>query len=205
MRISRSAALVAPVGGLLFGVLDFVWIKYVPAPFGGLGNSMAVWAVAAFLLTFGMRWGVPRGIAGAVVFLGIAVPGYYLAAALIQHDDWANMYDTNAILWVALGVVAGVVFGAGGVVARTPGPLRAAATALPGAVLFAEAVIQVRRAGDPSYGVADPAAAAAVLIGLGLLITVMVGGTWRRRATATACAVPMTAVGFALLSVAHFA
>jgi hypothetical protein len=205
MKISRSAAVVAPVGGVLFGILDFVWIKYVPAPFGGLGNSLAVWAVAAFLLTFGMRWSVPRGIAGAVAFLVIAVPGYYLAAALIQHDDWANLADPNAVLWMALGVVAGVVFGAGGVVARTPGPLRAAATALPGAVLFAEAVIQVRRAGDPSYGVAGPLAAAAVLIGLGLVLTALAGGTWRRRGAALLWTVPMTAAGFALLSVAHFA
>ena len=205
MKISRNVAVVAPVGGVVFGVLDFVWIKYVPGPLGGLGNSMAVWAAAAFLLTFGMRWSLVRGIAGAVVFLALAVPGYYLAAALIQHDDWANMTDANAILWMALGVVAGVVFGAGGVVARAPGPLRSAAVALPGAVLFAEAVIQVRRAGDPSYGVAEPVATAAVLIGLGLLAVVVVGETWRRRAAALLYAVPLTVAGFALLSFAHFA
>lgn len=196
--------MVAPAGGFLFGVLDFVWIKYVPAPFGGLGNSMAVWAVAAFLLTYGLRWSLVRGIAGAVVFLGLAVPGYYVAAALIQHDDWANVYNTNAIVWLALGVVAGVVFGAGGVVARAPGRLRDVAAALPGAVLFAEAVIQVRRAGDPSYGVGDQLAAAAVLIGLGLLIIGLIGGTWRRRGVVLLCAVPVTAAGFALLSFARF-
>jgi uncharacterized protein DUF6518 len=179
MQISRNVVVVAPVGGVLFGVLDFVWIKYVPAPVGGLGNSPAVWAVAAFLLTFAMGWGVLRGVAGAVVFLGLAVPGYYLAAALIQHDDWANLSNANAILWVALGVVAGIVFGAGGVVARAPGALRVWAAALPGAVVLAEAVIQVRRVGDPSYGVAGPLSAAGVLIGLGLLTYVVVGGIWR--------------------------
>jgi hypothetical protein len=67
------------------------------------------------------------------------VPSYYLAAALIQNDDPANTYDAVALVWMALGVVAGTVFGAAGVLARTAGILGTAAGAMPGAVLFAEA------------------------------------------------------------------
>jgi hypothetical protein len=204
MVINRSAAVVAPVGGILLGFGDFVWIKYVPVPLGGLGNSIAVWAVAAFLLTFAARWSMPRSVAAAVVLLVVAVPSYYVAAALIQHDNWSIVYSSVALLWMALGVVAGVVFGAGGVVARTPGRLRTPALALPVAVLFAEAVIEVRRAGDPSYGVAGPLSSAAVLIAAGLLVAVLTGGAWPRRGWALLCAVPITAAGFVLLTVAGF-
>src|SRR4051812_6795815 len=134
MMINRSAAVVAPVGGVLLGFADFVWIKYVPSPLGELGNSIAVWAVAAFLLAFAGRWNLPRSVAAAVVLLVVAVPSYYVAAALIQHDDWSILHGRVTLLWMALGVVAGVVFGAGGVVARTPGRLRTPALGLPAAV-----------------------------------------------------------------------
>jgi hypothetical protein len=205
MKISRSVVVVAPVGGVLLGVLDFVWIKFVPSPFAELGNSIAVWAVAAFLLTFGSRWGAVRSIVGAVVFLVVATPSYYLAAALIQHDDWVNLYNSNAILWMALGVVAGAVFGAGGVLARAPGRLQTVALALPGSVLFAEALIEVRRAGDPSYGTSGPISFATLLIVLGLLVTLLVSGDWSRRGSALLYAVPITAAGSVLLALAGFA
>ena len=78
---------VAPIAGLLLGFLDFAWIKYVPYPLGGLGNSTAVWAVAAFLLTRRSRWSLPASVLGAVVMLVVAVPAYYLAAALLQNDE----------------------------------------------------------------------------------------------------------------------
>ena len=97
--ITRYASVTAPIAGLLLGVLDFVWIKYVPFPLGGLGNSVAVWAVAGFLFTHFARWGWARGIAAATVMLVVAVPSYYLAATVIQNDDVANLYNANAVLW----------------------------------------------------------------------------------------------------------
>lgn len=205
MKINRSVVVVAPVGGVLLGFLDFVWIKLVPSPFAGLGNSVAVWAAAAFLLTFHARWGMVRSVAGAVVLLVVATPSYYLAAAVIQHDDWANLGNRNAIFWMALGVVAGVVFGAGGVVARTPGRLRTAALALPGSVLFAEALIQARRVGDPSYGIGGPISFGILLVVLGLLITVLIGGDRRSRGLALLYAIPVAAAGSVLLFLAGFA
>src|ERR1700745_3326118 len=48
----RPGMVITPLAGLLLGFGDFLWIKYVPFPVGGLGNSPAVWAVAAFLLTW---------------------------------------------------------------------------------------------------------------------------------------------------------
>ena len=202
--INRYAAVAAPVGGLLLGVLDFVWIKYVPSPFGDLGNSLAVWAVAGFLFAYAGRWGWARGLGATVVMLVVAVPSYYLAAALIQHDDIANMYNTVALLWMGFAVVAGVVFGAAGIAARRPGRLQTAATAMPAAVMFAEAAMLARRIGADSYGI-EPLWSALIDVALGVLITLLVADTARRRLVALLLAVPLAVVGFVLLSVARFA
>jgi hypothetical protein len=186
--------ILAPVLGLLLGFADFVWIKYMPFPFGGLGNSMAVWAVAAFLLTRRARASLPAGVIAAVVMLVVAVPSYYLAAALIQDDNLANAYASYALIWMALGVVAGVVFGAGGHLARTPGRFQRVALALPGAVLFAEAAIELRRIGHPDYGVAGPIELAVLLVALGLLAS-------RRALLFT---IPLAVAGFAVFSLTGF-
>ncbi|MFC7275775.1 DUF6518 family protein [Paractinoplanes rhizophilus] len=185
---------VAPLAGLLLGFLDFVWIKYVPYPLGGLGNSTAVWAVAAFLLTRRSRWSLPASVLGGVVMLVVAVPAYYLAAALIQNDELSNAYASYALIWMAMGVLAGAIFGAGGHLARVPGRRQRVAIALPGAVLFAEAAIELRRAGDPSYGVAEPLLLAAILIALGLVVS-------RRALLLT---VPLAALGFVVFSLTGF-
>lgn len=203
MTINRYASVAAPVAGLLLGALDFVWIKYVPFPFGALGNSLAVWAVAGFLFTYWSRWTWVRGIAAAVVMLVVAVPSYYLAAALIQGDDWANMVNVVALLWMGCAVIAGIVFGGAGIVARTPGRWRTAAQAVPGAVLVAEAVLAGRRIGDDNYGI-EPLWSALLYLALAVLVTVLVSATWRQRLTAMLLTVPLGAAGFALLSVAGF-
>jgi hypothetical protein len=186
--------IVAPVAGLLLGFLDFVWIKFVPFPFGGLGNSMAVWAVAAFLLTWRSRRGLWPSVAGGVVLLVVAVPAYYVAAWLIQHDDLADVYAAYAVRWMAMAVPAGALFGAAGHLARTPGRLGRAASALPGAVLFAEAAISVRRIGAPDYGVAGPLELAILLVLLGIVVS-------RRSLPLT---VPFAALGFALFWITGF-
>ncbi|MFI7609454.1 DUF6518 family protein [Micromonospora sp. NPDC049366] len=204
MVTGRHVAVAAPVGGFLLGFLDFVWIKFVPFPLGGLGNSLAVWAVAAFLFAYLGRWGRRRSsILGAVVLLVVAVPSYYLAAALIQQDDLANMYNAVAFIWMAYGVVAGIVFGAAGVAARTPGRWRSPAAAMPAAVMFAEAALVARRIGDPGRG-GEPLWAALLDVVLGLLLVVPVAPAWQPRLRALLLAVPLGAVGFALLSLARF-
>ncbi|GGN20535.1 hypothetical protein GCM10010109_34320 [Actinoplanes campanulatus] len=204
MKISHGVGTTAPVAGFLLGFLDFVWIKYVPFPFGGLGNSIAVWAVAAFLLTFHSRWSLPRATVGAVVFLVVAVPSYYVAAALIQNDDWANVYSSYSLLWMSLGVVAGAVFGAGGGIARTPSRRRIPALALPAAVLFAEAVLQLFRIGDPGVVLSETLGYVGVLVAAALGITLVVVPAWRVRAQVLACAVPLTAAGGVLLFASGF-
>ncbi|WP_045747654.1 DUF6518 family protein [Actinoplanes rectilineatus] len=207
MWINRPIV-VAPVVGFLLGALDFVWIKFVPFPFGGLGNSIAVWAVAAFLLTFLSRHRMVPAVAGAVGMLIVAVPAYYLAAWLIQNDDLANMWSDYARLWMGLGVVAGIVFGLGGVLARTAGRWRVPAMGLPASVLFAEAVIDLARIGDPSYRTGELVEYAVLLATLGVLTTVFVVRKARENgkavAVALACAVPLAAGGHVLLNATGF-
>ncbi|MEU4693951.1 DUF6518 family protein [Actinoplanes sp. NPDC023714] len=190
--------------GFALGFLDFVWIKYVPYPFADLGNSLGTWAVAAFLLTYLGRRRMAVSVAAAILCLVVAVPSYYLAAALIQNDDWSNLYNTTAVLWMGSGVVAGLVFGAGGVLARTGGRLRRPALALPAAVMFAESAIELLRIGTPNADTAEQWEYAAVMAGLGLLVTVLLVRGWRERALVLAWSAPLTAGGWILLTVAGF-
>ena len=201
--INRYAAPAALVGGVLLGVLDFVWIKYLPFPLGQLGNSLAVWAVAGFLFTYWGRWGWARGITAAVVMLVVAVPSYYLAAALIQHDAYANMVNTVALLWMFFAVLAGVVFGGAGIVARRPGRWQTPALAMPAAIMFAEAGLLARQIGEPGRG-DEPVWSAVINVALGVLLTVLIADSWRRRAVALLLAVPVAVVGFGLMAVARF-
>ncbi|MEV0606537.1 DUF6518 family protein [Polymorphospora rubra] len=196
-------ALTAVVGGFLLGFLDFMWIKWVPYPFAELGNSSAVWAVAAFGFGYWVRSGWLRAALGAAVGLVVAVPSYYLAATLIQGDDLAVLWAPTSLLWMSFGVVAGVVFGIGGTWARGSGWRQLVGAALPGAVLFAEAGLLAKDIGHPSYGI-DPLWNALINVVLGVLVVVLVGGTNRRRALALAAAVPLAVVGFGAFLVAGF-
>nr|MDT0656868.1 DUF6518 family protein [Micromonospora sp. DSM 115978] len=204
MKINGRVSVVAPVAGLLLGFLDFVWIRYLPSPVSGLGNSIAIWAVAAFLLTYCYRWPLGRATTAAAIMLVVAVPSYYVAAALIQGDDWSNIWAVTSWLWMALAVIAGVVFGAGGVLARMPGPLRLPSLGLPAAVLFAEMIINLRRIGSPNYQTGELVGYAFVLAALAVAITVAVGRTWRDRALALACAVPLAGAGYLLMIATAF-
>ncbi|TDB70564.1 DUF6518 family protein [Micromonospora sp. KC721] len=195
----RLVALVAVVGGFLLGSLDFVWIKFVPYPFAELGNSTATWAVAAFAVGWWARAGWRRAALAAAVLLVVAVPSYDLAATLIQGDDLAILWLPASLLWMFLGVLAGVVFGVGGTWARSTGWQRIVGTALPAAVFFEEAARYAETAADPYrtglwWNVAIDAA-------LGVLLVVLVGRTHRQRALALAVAVPVAVViylGFAV-------
>ncbi|GIJ34613.1 DUF6518 family protein [Micromonospora sediminimaris] len=200
---NRRVALAATLGGLLLGCLDFIWIKYVPYPVGNLGNSSAVWAVAAYLFGFWVRSGKLRAAAGAAVALVVAVPGYYATAALVQGDDWAVLWATTSLLWMCFGVLAGVIFGIAGTWTHGAGWRQVVGPALPAAVLFAEAGLEIRRIGDPSYG-NDPIWDALIRIALGLLVLALAGRTNRQRALALVAALPLALAGLAAFLIAGF-
>ncbi|MFI5835697.1 DUF6518 family protein [Micromonospora sp. NPDC051300] len=190
--VPRTLALVAPVAGFLLGVLDFVWIKWVPYPFAELGNSTATWAVAAFTLGWWIRTGALRAAVAATVLLVVAVPSYYLAAALLQGDDLAVIVAPTSLLWMASGVLAGVVFGVAGVWSRMSGWQCVVAVALPVAVFVEEAL---RFAGRTRTGYPGAWWNVAIDLGLAALLLELVGRTLRVRLLAAAVALPLAVVG----------
>ncbi|TDC38151.1 hypothetical protein E1211_08140 [Micromonospora sp. 15K316] len=191
----RTAALVTPVAGFLLGFLDFVWIKWVPYPFAELGNSTATWAIAAFVLGYWIRSGWLRAALGAVALLVVAVPSYYVAAALLQGDSLAAVWAPTSLVWMLFGVLAGTVFGIGGAWARATGWRGILGTALPAAALFEEAARFVGKVEDPHY----PSGAEwniAIDAALGVLAVVLIGRSNRRRALALVAALPLALVIF---------
>ncbi|WP_041841581.1 DUF6518 family protein [Actinoplanes friuliensis] len=193
---ARKLALVACLGGVALGVVDFILQKILPYPWANLANSSAVWAVAAFALGCWVRTGLLRAAAAAVTLLVIAVPSYYLAATLIQQDNLSNAWAPTSLLWMFFGVLAGVVFGPAGVWARSSGWHQIAGTALPAAVLLAEAARLLNR---------NLIATAVIEAALGLALIVIVGRSNRVRLLALAAALPLAAIGFLGFELAGFA
>ena len=198
----RHVALAALLGGLLLGSIDFIWIKTSPI-------LPATWATPA-------RSGrSPRSSSaagsvrvrcarvGAAVGLVVAVPSYYVTAALVQGDDWSVLWAPSSLLWMCFGVLAGVLFGVAGVWARAADWRRVVGPALPAAVLFAEAGLEIRRIGNPDYG-DDPIWDALIKIALGLLVLVVAGRTNRQRALALATALPLALAGLGAFLLANF-
>jgi hypothetical protein len=184
----RRAAVVTVVGGLLLGATDLLLQKSLPYPWADLANSSAVWAVAAFGLGTWVRSPWWRAAVAGVVLLVLAVPAYYLTATLVQNDDLANAWSTTSLLWMFFGVPAGALFGAAGAFASAAGWRGLVAVALPGAVLFAEALVIIRRDGFRW--------AAIVELALGVLIILAVARTTRSRLTALVAALPLALIGF---------
>ncbi|WLS43822.1 DUF6518 family protein [Micromonospora profundi] len=196
----RTVALASVVGGLLLGFLDFCWIKWLPFPIAELGNSTATWAVAAFLFGYWVRSGWLRAALGATVLLVVAVPSYYLAAALLQGDELAVLWAPTSLVWMFFGVLAGVVFGTAGTWARGTGWRQIVGVALPAAVFFEEAARFAGKATDPGYS-SGAWWNVAIDLALGVLIVVLTGRSHRQRALAVAVAIPLAAailVTFAL-------
>ncbi|HEV7962516.1 MAG TPA: DUF6518 family protein [Actinoplanes sp.] len=195
----RRVALVTVVAGVLLGAVDLLLQRVLPYPWANLANSSAVWALAAFGLGWWVRSPWWRAAVAGAVLLVLAVPSYYLTATLVQHDDLSNAWAPSSLLWMCFGVPAGVVFGVAGAWARTDRWRRIVGTALPGAVLFAEAAIGLDRTGD-----GDKVTTAVIELALGVLLILVVGRTARQRLTGLAAAVPLALVGFAGFLAAGF-
>ena len=187
---------VAVLAGVGLGALDFAFQKTLPYPWANLANSSAVWAVAAFALGYWIRTSRLRGAIAGAAMLVIAVPSYYATATLVQHDAVATIWSATSLLWMGFGLLAGAVFGAAGVGAHATGWQRIVATALPGAVLLAEAA---------RLGHRGEVGTAVIEVALGVLVIMVVGRTARQRITALAVAVPLAALGFVGFAIAGFA
>lgn len=141
----------ATVAGALLGPLDLAGQVHSPYPYANLFNSPAVWAAAAFM--FG-RWAtdlVPA-VVGAVVVMVVGVETYYAADVLLRDANASNLWSTVAIVWLALGIGAGMSFGAAGALSTRTGTCTAAAASatLP-AVFVAEAAHEATTSGNVGW------------------------------------------------------
>jgi hypothetical protein len=184
----RRVAVVTVLAGVLLGAADLLLQRWLPYPWANLANSSAVWAVGAFGLGLWVRGPWWRSALAGVVLLVLAVPAYYVTATLVQNDQLANVWAAAAMLWMVFGVLAGLVFGAGGSFVHERGWRRIVGTALPGAVLFAEALVLSRGEGDRGW-------TAAIELALGVLVILAVGRTARQRLLGLAAAVPLGLIG----------
>lgn len=197
---------VAIVAGAALGAVDLIAQRELPYPWANLANSSAVWAVGAFAIGAWVRAGRWQPAVAGVVLLVVAVEAYYLAATLIQNDNLANLWAPTSLVWMAFGVLTGAVFGTFGAWSRSVTSWRASAgLAALGAVLFAEAGVLLRRLSsmEAQYR-ADGLATAVITAVIGLMLIVLLGRSWKRRAMALTLAVPLAAVGFAGFSLAGF-
>jgi hypothetical protein len=97
-----QVVVVAPVAGFLLGFLDFVWIKYVPSVVAGLGNSVAIWAVAAFLLTYLLGEGLSNAEIGTRLHLSVTTVKTHVANLMTKTGHTSRVH--LAILSVRAGV-----------------------------------------------------------------------------------------------------
>ncbi|GAA1671276.1 hypothetical protein GCM10009830_16580 [Glycomyces endophyticus] len=197
---------VAIVGGLALGAVDLVAQRELPYPWANLANSSAVWAVGAFAIGAWVRAGRWQPALAGTVLLVIAVESYYLAATLVQNDDIANLWSPTSFIWMAFGILAGVVFGTFGAWARSASLWRSViGLAAIGAVFLSEAAVLLRRSpdGGEEYR-ADSLATAAVTAAIGIALILAAAQSWKIRFCALAAAVPLAALGFAGFTLAGF-
>lgn len=203
LSVVLAASLVA---GLILGSLDLVAQKVLPYPWANLANSSAVWAIGAFCFgrwVRGSRW--RPALAGSLMLI-VAVETYYLAAVIVLHDSVETLVSTTTVLWLMFGVGAGALFGTAGAWSRTAGRTRAAlGTAMAGSVLFAEALILIRRSGGvPDADRSGYLQTALIEAFIGLAVIVLASSNHRQRLLALAASVPITALGFGAFLIGGF-
>jgi hypothetical protein len=182
--------------GAGLGALDLLLQHVLPYPWANLANSLAVWAVAAWAFAAAIAKRPIRGAGAGALLLVVAVEAYYAAAALFQHDGIGQLTAPTTALWCLFGVVAGVLFGAGG--GAVGDPRRGVAVlgaALPAAVLVGEAAVIAHRVMADRLPVGNIAVAVSEAL-VGILVSLTVS---RRRGD-----VGLTLLAAGLLAVSAF-
>jgi len=192
--------LIAVVVGLVLGPVDLLLQRVLPYPFANLANSPAVWALVAFAVGWSGR---VRGrwwpVVAATIAMLLAVESYYLAAVLALGDDVSTMTNSAALLWLALAVGAGVVFGTAGSWARSAHPWRGpVGTAAAVGVLLAEAAFKLTLSWGPSADEAyrhDAIQTAVLLVLLAAVTGVVAGRSATQRLVGSLLALGLALVG----------
>ena len=154
------------MAGALIGPLDLAGQVHSPYPYANVFNSPAVWAAAVFV--FG-RWAtdVVPALVGAIVVMMVGVETYYAADVVARGANVSNLWSTVALVWLVLGVGAGVSFGAAGALsARTGTWAGSAASATLPAVFVSEAAHEANTSRDVGWIVLVIVVAVVTTLGL---------------------------------------
>jgi len=192
--------------GLLLGPFDLAAQKLLAYPWANLANSSAVWALGAFCFGCWVQGGRWRPALAGSLMLVVAVESYYLAATIFLHDSVATLVSATTVIWLVFGVVAGALFGTAGAWSQTAGrTLAAIGVSIAGSVLFAEALILIRRVGGvPDVDRAAYLQTALIEAIIGVAVIVLASNDHRQRLLALAASVPITALGFGALLIGGF-
>jgi len=177
--------IVAVFIGLGVGALTQIGQSVLPDGFSQLANSISPWVTVAFvmgaLLAPTARWAALAGF----LTLVFALVGYY---ALVWVRFGYTGGGSSLILWSLGAIAGGLVLGPAGWSWRnTRDWRRIAAIALLAAVYVAEGLYLVIILPNAAVGVAFAV--------VGLLIPLLIGGSWRERAYAWLGLVPALLLG----------
>jgi Family of unknown function (DUF6518) len=192
--------------GLLLGPIDLAAQKLLAYPWANLANSSAVWALGAFCFgrwVQGRRW-LPA-LAGSLMLI-VAVETYFLAATIVLHDSVETLVSTTTLIWLVFGVGAGALFGTAGAWSGAAGrTLSTLGIAIAGSVLFAEALILIRRVGGvPAADRTAYLQTALIEAIIGIAVFVLASNNHRQRLFALAASVPITSLGFGAFLIGGF-
>lgn len=179
---------IAAAAGLAVGGVTLLMQGALPGVLNHLGNSGAVWSLAAFGVGALLPVRGARAAAAGTVLLAFAVIGYYGSTTLFLHDDVSKGTLLGPAVWVCVAAVAGPVFGAAGALYRGGRPThRAVALGALGAVFLAEALylgVVLHQTGE-----------AALVAGLGVLMPVLLGRSAADRLRGLVALAPLTVLG----------
>lgn len=159
----------AVIFGSVVGMMTLVGQKFLPMNLNFLANSGAVWLIPAFLWSYFAKGNKRRAVAAAVVCLLGCVYGYYIFEAVSNRHAF-TLYS-EILLWSAVALIAGTVFGLGAWLAnREDSRLKYFGMNLLPAVFTAEGLDQVIHIEGYTHMI--PAVILKIVIGVILYLTI---------------------------------
>lgn len=193
--LARAAGIAA--AGLAVGALSLAAQANLGNGWSQVGNSGAVWLLAAFVVGALMGSELWAATAGLGTLVG-AVIGYYLTAHLVVN---AGVDARSVGYWLALAVAGGPVFGLAGRWWRTGRDDRrgAVGSALLGAAFLAEGIYMLTIFWHPQTPVGW------IEIVVGIAVPVVLGRSARERLVALALLLPLAAAGVGVYEAVNWA
>lgn len=183
--------LVIAMVGIGTGVLTLLGQGVLDAGWNRLANSGAVWLMVGFLVGSRMPSFAWAMVAGVGTLVG-AIAGYFAAAIAIAH---AGASPSSIAIWTGVAIVGGPLYGVAGRWWRDERRMRRSiAIGLMGGILSAEGAATLLRIPDlSSVGWVE-------VVG-GIVLTLLLGRSWRDRAGGLAVVPVVIVLGVAAYQV----